>query len=208
MLTGCKPFSLKSLAQSLQTTEASIHYTLMSLLDKGCVIKKEFATGKSGRTKELYWANQDSAAKEVLALLPNLQEIRAAQEEYRELKKEDFKFAMEMSVLQQEPDNVKLTADLVEMEKTVLALQGKLKETKDRVAQATLKKSASLNCPRRMKLRINAMRDEWKKRKTKCMDFVDQLADGMEKKPKDVIKLLDLETDEMEKVTMPPKHVL
>jgi hypothetical protein len=50
------------------------------------------------------------------------------------------------------------------------------------------------------------MRDEWKKRKDKCMDFIDQLADGMEKKPKDVVKLLDLETDEMEGVAMPAKH--
>jgi 26S proteasome regulatory subunit (ATPase 3-interacting protein) len=212
MLTACKPFSLKSLAQSLQTTEASINYALMSLLDKGLVIKKEFASGKSGRAKELYWANQDSTAKQVLALLPNPLEIRATLEEYKALQKQDARIAMEMNALQQEPDNEALTALLVEMENAVLALQGRWKEVKDRVLaqqQATLKKnSAPPNCPRRMKLRINAMRDEWKKRKTKCMDFVDQLADGMEKKPKDVIKLLDLETDEMEKVTMPPKHVL
>jgi hypothetical protein len=30
----------------------------------------------------------------------------------------------------------------------------------------------------------------------------------MEKKAKDVIKLLDIETDEMEGVKMPPKHVI
>jgi hypothetical protein len=57
-----------------------------------------------------------------------------------------------------------------------------------------------------MKMRINAMRGEWKKRKEQCMDFVETLADGLEKKPKDVVKMLELETDEMEGVTMPPKH--
>jgi hypothetical protein len=51
------------------------------------------------------------------------------------------------------------------------------------------------------------MREEWKSRKQRCLDFVEQLADGMEKKPKDVIKLLDIETDEMERVVMPPKRV-
>ena len=57
-----------------------------------------------------------------------------------------------------------------------------------------------------MKKRINDMRLQWKKRKEKCMDFVEQLADGMEKKVKDVVKLLELETDEMVGVTIPPKH--
>jgi hypothetical protein len=52
------------------------------------------------------------------------------------------------------------------------------------------------------------MRGEWKKRKDKCIDFVEQLADGMEKKVKDVVKLLELETDEMEGVKMPPKHTI
>ena len=62
--------------------------------------------------------------------------------------------------------------------------------------------------PRSLKILINAMRDEWKSRKEKCMDFCDQLADGLEKKVKDVVKLLDLETDEIAKVTIPPKHVI
>ena len=38
------------------------------------------------------------------------------------------------------------------------------------------------------------------------MDFVEQLADGLEKKPKDVLKMLELETDEMARVIMPPKR--
>jgi hypothetical protein len=52
------------------------------------------------------------------------------------------------------------------------------------------------------------MRDVWKQRKEKCMDFCEHLADGLDKKVKDVVKLLDVETDEMAKVTMPPKHVV
>ena len=40
------------------------------------------------------------------------------------------------------------------------------------------------------------------------MDFIDQLADGLEKKPKDVINILDIETDEMYKAVMPPLYVI
>ena len=38
------------------------------------------------------------------------------------------------------------------------------------------------------------------------MDFVEQLADGLEKKVKDVVKLLELETDEAVGVKLPPKY--
>jgi len=63
--------------------------------------------------------------------------------------------------------------------------------------------------PLQLKKRINKMRDQWKKRKVKCMDFVESLADGMEKKVKDVIhKVLELETDEMEDVKLPPLHIV
>lgn len=62
--------------------------------------------------------------------------------------------------------------------------------------------------PLQLKKRINKMRDQWKKRKVKCMDFVESLADGMEKKVKDVIhKVLALETDEMEDVKLPAVHI-
>ena len=59
-----------------------------------------------------------------------------------------------------------------------------------------------------LKKEINRMRAEWKSRKEKCMDFIDNLADAMEKRPKEVVKMLDIETDEMVGVKMPPKHDL
>jgi hypothetical protein len=43
---------------------------------------------------------------------------------------------------------------------------------------------------------FNSMRSEWKSRKEKCMDFIDNLSDAMEKHPKEVVKILELETDE------------
>mmetsp|Transcript_2740 Transcript_2740/g.7323 ORF Transcript_2740/g.7323 Transcript_2740/m.7323 type:complete len:250 (+) Transcript_2740:443-1192(+) len=63
--------------------------------------------------------------------------------------------------------------------------------------------------PLQLKKRINAMRQEWITRKRKCMNFVDLLADGMEKKVKDVVhKVLELETDEAENARLPPRHVV
>jgi len=56
------------------------------------------------------------------------------------------------------------------------------------------------NCPRRTRIRINNLRSEWSKRKNKCMDFIDSLADAMEKKVKDTVGLLGVDSDEAEGV--------
>ena len=57
---------------------------------------------------------------------------------------------------------------------------------------------ASCFNPIALKKNINGMLGEYKSRKRKCMDFVENLADAMEKKVKDVTgeKVLCLETDE------------
>lgn len=45
--------------------------------------------------------------------------------------------------------------------------------------------------------RVDSTYLQWRQRKRKCMDFIDNLSDAMEKHPKEVIKMLELETDEM-----------
>ena len=62
--------------------------------------------------------------------------------------------------------------------------------------------------PKIVKSRINNMRSEWVKRKRFAMDFVENLADGLDKKPKEVVKILELDTDEAENAVMPPKYEL
>lgn len=55
--------------------------------------------------------------------------------------------------------------------------------------------------PNKLKRKINVMLSEYKTRKRKCMDFVNDLADAMEKHPKEIMsneKILGLDTDEME----------
>lgn len=223
MLFSCKAYNLKTLANSVNTTEVALQYLMLSLLDKKIVIKKEF-TSKAGKTKDLYWANQESRAKEVMKLMPGQQEMEEAQRELSHLRRLDTEIAREMTILHQELSNDEIHAQLREMELKVNEVKDKvtsirtsIKKSKEckqlpvTVRSCAKKTSAKLgreNCPRRTALRINAMREEWKSRKQKCMDFVEHLADGMEKKPKDVIKLLEIETDEMESVVMPPKRVI
>ena len=225
MLFSCKAYNLKTLAQALNTTEIALQHLMLSLLDKKVVIKKEFAS--KAKTKEIYWANQESKAKEVIKLIPDANEVEEAKKELAALYKLDAENAKEMAILTQDLSNDEVTAQLQEMETVVKDVKEKLTSVRTRIknfkegkqpgnrapvrrlqVQKTPAQLARESCPRRTILRINAMRGEWKSLKLKCMDFVDQLADGMEKKPKDVVKLLELETDEMEGVKMPPKHVV
>lgn len=218
MLLACKPFSLKTLAQANRSTPEAMHNLMLSLVDKELVLKKEFPPAKpSGRTKELYWANQESTSKETKNAMATPEEIKLAQDELGHLIKQESSAQREMSALMQEPTNEELDAQVRTMEEEVKGLLRRAEETKKRVqAEQENAVSSSLSgtklkherCPRRTRMRINAMRDHWKQRKEKCMDFVGQLADAMEKKDAHVLKLLDVDTDEMENVKMPPKYTI
>mmetsp|Transcript_68252 Transcript_68252/g.102934 ORF Transcript_68252/g.102934 Transcript_68252/m.102934 type:complete len:707 (-) Transcript_68252:194-2314(-) len=222
MFMSCKPYTVKILAQEMKSNESSINFCMLSLTDKGWIVKKEF-TSKGGRSKELYWANQTAKSKELydaLCIVPP-HAIQATQEELTRLQQEEKELTHQLTQITDGPSNEQLGALLTAAQSEVTELEKKREAMHSRIRQATTNKKptgllskgrkqppAKKSTPKTLKTRINKMRDEWRKRKNKCMDFIDQLADGMEKKVKDVVKLLELETDESEGVKMPPKHVI
>ena len=228
MFMSCKPYAIKNLAQVLKTNESSVNFCLLALLDKGWILKKEF-TSKGGRSKVLYWANQESKNKELLTALqmPSADDISTSQEELKQLHEEDKRLSHLTAQITSGPSNEELVGLLQSAEATVAELERNRQAILTRIEQAKKKaanqpssmpiggrKQPPANkkkniTPLYLKKRINTMRDEWRKRKNKCMDFVENLADGMEKKVKDICtKVLDIDTDESEGVKMPPKHIL
>mmetsp|Transcript_26829 Transcript_26829/g.40603 ORF Transcript_26829/g.40603 Transcript_26829/m.40603 type:complete len:434 (-) Transcript_26829:1418-2719(-) len=228
MLFSCKAYSLKTLANAINSTENMLNHLMLSLLDKKLVLKKEF-TSKSGKTREIYWANQDSKAKEILKLIPDANEVLVSKQELLSLQKNLKDIAKDTTFLTQELSNEEIDRQLMNLETAVTKQKTEEANMRERIRQfnsnPTVQQSqrvgfrgilpsktptqlAKERCPRRLKMRINALRFQWKSRKEKCVDFIDQLSDAMEKKPKDIVKLLDLETDEMEGVKMPAKHVI
>lgn len=242
MFMTCRPYSIRDLVQLMGKTasEASVNFCLLSLTDKKWVVKKEFKSG-SNRTKELYWANQESKDKKLWALeclqLPDQETIRQGRMELAALQQQQKSVAREIEAVERTPSNQQLAILCQNVQKQVDDLSAKLDAMKKRIGssdatnsrgnakklpgnrfggrtssflhnrqnQAPKKKAT----PLQLKKRINSMRDHWIKRKRKCMDFVESLADGMEKKVKDVVnKVLELETDDAEQAVLPPKHVL
>ena len=241
MFLSCRPYSVRDLMQLMgkTTSEASVTFCLLSLIDKKWAIKKEFKSGN--RTKELYWANQESKDKTLWALdclqLPSSDRIGQTRMELAALQQQQKLLSREIVEIEKTPSNERLSVLCQSAEAEVDKLSSQLKAMEGRIADSsesqlaagttkppgrfgttkfgTNNKSNNLpiktktKTPLQLKKRINGLRDHWIKRKRKCMDFVDSLADGMDKTVKDVVnKVLELETDESEHAVLPPKYVL
>lgn len=214
MFIASKPFSMKGLIKVTKSSEAPLNYLMMSLIDKNLVIKKEF--GKDAK-KVLYWANQDTTSKEALAARATPEETRIAREEMSKLALQERSLRADIASLIAQPKNSDIDLKACDIEKTVAEIQSQLHNIEARKEKMfasltkgmegkSMKQIERELCPRRMKMRINSQREEWRKRKSKCTDFVAQMADAMEKKLKDVSKTIGIETDEAEGVALPKKY--
>ena len=221
-----KPFTLKSLASELRTTDVALRHLMLSLLDKNIVRKKEF--GK--RNKEIYYVDLDKAMAKLAGpeglQRASVEETQAAKMELQRCMAKDAELQREMKSVLHELSNSDLgkrlkdeEEELEKLRARVIAAKGRISNSNDRKtsnkvgARASTfrfsREAASSNLTsKQIKVRFNYMRAEWRERREKCNDFIDNLADAMEKKLKDVHRLLDIETDKMAAVTMPPKKVI
>jgi len=223
MMTTMKPYTLKSLAVELRTTDIALRHLMLSLIDKQAVIRKEVGNKKK---KELYWVDLAKATKEMYGKnVFSKEHHQATKEELRKVISEENGLLRIIKGMESDLSNDDLSKSLLEEEKTVEEMRKRVKDIKDRIALSKTPAKAKGRLaprgglsrfqpqPKKLKTKnqlrkdITSMRTEWKKRKEKCVDFVDQLADAMEKRPKDIHKLLDIETDEMMGVKIPPKQV-
>lgn len=229
MVMSMKPFSARVLAQELNTTEQQLHHALLGMKDKGLVIEKEFTTSSNGRCKTLMWANLESHSKDAIPATYDPEKACEARRQLLLLQKQEAGLQQELSVLTELPCNNDLSAQLDAAETELASLKQLWEKTRARIKRSKVqapaaalspgfrgvqpqlvpKSAAQLSrerCPRGLKIRINIMRQEWRNRKEKCKDFIENLSDAMEKKPKQVNNILDVETDESVGVIMPKKY--
>ena len=219
MLTTSQPYSLKSLAKACDTTTAALHHAMLSFLDKQLVISKEFPS-KNGEPKKLYWANplslnelngKSALAKEMGKLLATPEEMEEARRTHGELQSKLRGVVEELNPLVAVPTSKQMDEQILREESELNKLQEEIRAIRARMESATEPKPRQITHGRfqkptkpmdkpTLKRKINRMLSEYKQRKRKCVDFVENLADAMEKKVKDVTseKVLGLETDEMQ----------
>jgi hypothetical protein len=255
MLTSCRPYTLKTLASASSTTTEALQHAMLSFLDKGSVVCKEFPTsGKGGgggqrEPRRLYWANPASLAdieaaataaggggkgggggggkggggavfRELSRLLSTSREMEEASAERRDLERRYRAVREELDPMSDIPTMRELDDELAEAELGLSRLREEIGAARHRIssasrdaatpvgAAAAARRSSAAPPARRpqprdpttLKRMINHMLGEYKSRKRKCMDFVEELSEAMEKKTRDVLgeKVLCLDTDEAE----------
>ena len=221
LLTSLKPFTLKTLATEMKTTDTALHHLMLSLLDKQVVRRKEVGNKIK---KEIYWIDIEKASKELYGTTMSNEtermqanvELKQCQQKEQELRKILTDFSSELS-------NEEVSIQIQRFDEEVTQLQTRVQEVKDRISNtskgvpshprlltAGMKQNPSKKplTKNQLKKNINSMRLQWKSHKDKCVDFVENFADAAEKKPKDIYKLLEIETDEMVGVKIPPKQQL
>jgi predicted transcriptional regulator len=219
MYLSMKPFTLKSLADELRSTDTILNGVMLSLVGKGLVAKKDFASSK-GRTKTIYWAVDGVQSKEVavLASIASPAERKTTTTQYQTLQSQLESLQKTLAAINSDLSNAEIDSKLQQEEASRNEMQQQVEALRNRLRAPAAQPPKLLgrakgppkipSTPRRLKRRINDMRDEWKSRKQKCTDCLDQLCDAMEKKPKDLVKMLDVETDEMCGVKLPQKLVV
>lgn len=249
MLTSNKPYNLKSLAKATKTTVEQLNHAMLSFVDKGLVIVKEFPSKANGREgKKLYWAttvtlsdnngdddddndkkkqkkgSNGAIQKELSKLMATPNEMKEINELHTTLEQRYRSIQEELQPLLQIPTMKELDEDIEAEEQTLKGLQQEIDAIRNRIREQSSEQKKPLKPmvqyggyyrmqqqqrratpsepadPSKLKRKINDMLSEYKGRKRKCMDFVNDLADAMEKHPRDVMneKILGLDTDEME----------
>ena len=105
-----------------------------------------------------------------------------------------------------------MSLDKLVSEPTDTDLDRVLADTVERVAEKRAKisvltgGSATVDPNARMKIieEHNFYRNVWKNRRDKCMDLIGNILESSSKKSKDFMESAGLESDESEKVTLPP----
>jgi hypothetical protein len=219
MLISSKPYTLKSLAKDCNTTTEALNHAMLSFLDKQLVLSKDFPSKKG--EKKLYWGNpisesemngKNAIAKEFGKLLASREEMAQAAKAQSELTQTLRLIGEELRPLLAIPSLQQLDDEISSQEKELQKVQCEINSIRQRMEKASKEPAKPLgpsynrfkkvpSKPRdktSLKRSINYYTCEYKKRKRTCMDFVENLADAMEKKVKDAAKTLDLETDELE----------
>eukprot|EP00035_Acanthoeca_spectabilis_P017793 m.375453 g.375453 ORF g.375453 m.375453 type:complete len:210 (+) comp16698_c1_seq2:64-693(+) len=181
-----RPWNVGSLVLNLHKavgkTAAETVLTKLSSGDDSSIV--ELVNGK----QKVYYARQKGEvnAEELAELTAEIEKKKVAVEE---LKREVSGLAARKTALAAEPTDADLVAAVEEMSKATHA---------DRQRLAELKKTAGSLSPKKLKQIKDGhtkMVGLWRKRKRMCNDIVDQVLENANKKPKELMEEMGIETD-------------
>ncbi|CAI5739599.1 unnamed protein product [Peronospora destructor] len=183
-----RPYSLLNMFENMHRTIAKP--SLTKLLDK-LVIKQELASKTYGKAK-IYYMNQKNLPT------PSEDERMAVEEKIKAITAECA--ALEQELKSAEATLAGITSQIsdADLDPAIKQLEEDAEHLEKKAATLDQSSRAPVSPGRkdRLKCKIVKYRTAWVARKRIAMDGVNQIADGMEKKPKAVLALIGLETDE------------
>ena len=188
LLEKNRPYSTTNLVDEMhgEYSKGVIQKAVDALVEDGKITCK-----LCGKTSKLYFANQEGkevATKEELAEMDKKKE---------ELDKKYKALVEKREQLTKRRDELAATRTMDELRKYREQIEKKLQEETQRkddliAAAEGISPEDCANAEKMYKLRC----EQWYKRRKLCMEIVDQLSEQMEKKPKEFMEDLELETDD------------
>jgi len=187
MRTQNRPYNATAVFENLHKTIAK------SMIEK-CLeglVAKEQLIGKAYGKQKIYWVNQavfETPDHNALQAMNDERERKA--EELNSLKKSNAAADAAVKTLESELDDEALSSRLLELESQTAALREKLHKFEG--------EGQCITPQEREKIVQNysKMRKEWKSRKRACTDGISTMCESMEKKPKELMEKMGIETDE------------
>ena len=181
-----RPYSAIQIFENLhkRAMKSLVERALDSLVkaEDGPILIKEYKTNK------IYWPKQKGMKTASTSELKDLDnELKAKKQELDDLDKFYSQLSKQLQTRLQEPTDEYLDAVLAEQEKKVAAMQTKAdKLASNKIDPQALNKTIQKH---------NFYRSKWVELKNGVMDVVNNIAEGMEKKPSVIMADLGIETD-------------
>lgn len=209
-----KPYNAKGLAESLNSADAVITSLMPALIKSGQVKQKDF--GKTDKTSKVLFYYNDNFKEpggipdfhNTTTRLRDLEQIHAL--ELKEISNLEAQVSSELTAL----TNEQLIREMNDLEKQLNILQQRRNDANSAAAAAGgggggaskigFKKVDNISRDaKELRTGIQFFDKEWGSRKKICMEFLDNVSDGMDKSVKEVVKIIGIDTDEAEGVVRP-----
>jgi len=158
----------------------------------------ELKTKDTNGKNKIYWFNQSLFKIKPKDASKLKAEVEDLQTQLGQVQEENTECTKELRRLEATPPDSELEKTVAELEQTRSELSARL--------TAVRSASVDITPAERQKQRQLFMtyREAWLKRKRQCLDALGTISDAMEKKTKDMMSLVGIETDEDANAAVPP----
>ncbi|CAI2369696.1 unnamed protein product [Moneuplotes crassus] len=190
-----RPYSIQNIIDNLrgEIRKAQTQKILDALTEENILTCKEYGKAK------IYLINQDIFPETTNEDLEKLdKEIDTKKKEFEELDAKLKSLNSDLRKIKIEPTNAELDAELEALTSENLRLEGRLEEYGD----VQEDRSISIDDIEKQEKLFSK---EWRVRKKGFMEIIDTISEALEKKPKELMEEIGIETDEDYNVVCPKK---